>query len=69
MKEVDVRDLEMPLPMVTILNELEDLPEGVALFVHHKKIPRYLLPELKNRDFKIFISETGEENVELIIHR
>ncbi|MEO7088095.1 MAG: DUF2249 domain-containing protein [Bacteroidia bacterium] len=67
--EVDVRDLEMPLPMVTILNELESLPEGHALFVHHKKIPQYLLPELEERQFKIFITEIEEGNVKLLIHK
>ncbi len=67
--EVDVRDLEMPLPLVTILGELEDLPEGHALFVHHKKIPQYLLPELEERHFKTWAAELGEGNVKLLIHR
>jgi hypothetical protein len=38
--------------MVTILNELEALPQGHALYVHHKKMPQYLLPELEERRFK-----------------
>jgi len=67
--EVDVRELEMPLPMVTILNELEALPQGHALFVHHKKIPQYLLPELEERHFKTWVAELGEGNVKLLIHR
>lgn len=50
-KEIDVRHLEMPEPMVTILKELESLPENFALLVNHKKIPQFLLPELKTRKF------------------
>jgi len=66
--EIDVRDLEMPLPMVTVLNELEDLPDGHALFVHHKKVPQYLLPELEERKLKSWIAKIDEENVKLLIH-
>lgn len=68
-KEIDVRDLEMPLPMVTILNELEDLPADQALYVHHKKVPQYLLPELEDRKVKIWIAEIEDGNVKLLIHR
>lgn len=67
-KEIDVRDLEMPLPMVTILNELEELKENEALFVHHKKVPQYLLPELEERKVKVWIAEIEEGNVKLLIH-
>lgn len=68
-REVDVRDLEMPLPMVSILNELEDLPEDDALFVHHKKTPQYLLPELEERGYKAWIAEPAEGNVKMLIHK
>ncbi len=68
-REVDVRDLEMPLPMVIILNELGNLSEGGALFVHHKKTPQYLLPELEERGYKAWIAELGEGNVKMLIHR
>lgn len=69
LRETDVRDLEMPLPMVTILNELESLPQGHALFVHHKKVPQYLLPELAERHFKTLITEIEEGNVKLLIYK
>lgn len=68
-REIDVRDLEMPLPMVTILNELETLPGGSLLFVHHKKIPQYLLPEIMERGYKFLIKEIGEGNIKLIIYK
>jgi len=67
--EVDVRDLEMPLPMVTILNELEALTAEQVLFVHHKKIPQYLLPELEERKFKTWAAEIDDENVKLLIRK
>lgn len=51
LKEIDVRLLEMPEPMVTILKEIETLPDEHVLFVHHKKVPQFLLPELKSRGF------------------
>lgn len=66
---VDVRQLEMPGPMLSILSELESLPEGEALFVHHKKIPVYLLPELSERNFDYRIREIREGDVHLLIFR
>ena len=59
----------MPLPMVTILKELEELKENEALYVHHKKVPQYLLPELVERNFKTWIADVGENNVKLLIHK
>ena len=67
--EVDVRDLEMPLPMVTILQEIGNITDDKALFVHHKKIPQYLLPELTERGFKSSILEIEEGNVKLLIYK
>lgn len=65
---VDVRQLEMPLPMLTILENLEKLPADHALYVHHKKVPLYLLPELDERGFDYHIYEKEENNVKLLIH-
>lgn len=67
--EIDVRDLEMPMPMVTILKELEVLKENEALYVNHKKIPQYLLPELAERGFRTWIAEIDEYNVKLLIYK
>ncbi|RLD84945.1 MAG: hypothetical protein DRJ02_11250 [Bacteroidetes bacterium] len=69
MKEIDVRHLEMPLPMVTILEEIEGLKEGEALYVHHKKLPQYLLPELEERNFKWASQDIDESNIKLIIFK
>ncbi len=67
--EIDVRDLEMPLPMITILDEMEELVEGQSLLVHHKKVPQYLIPELVERQFQVWITEIEEGYVKLLIHK
>lgn len=67
--EIDVRELEMPMPMVTILEAIEGLEDGQALYVHHKKLPQYLLPELQKRDFGFREKEIGDNDIKLIIFR
>lgn len=57
MVTTDVRHLPMPQPMLHILEQLEQLPDDKALFVHHKKIPMFLLPELKQNGYKYAIKE------------
>ncbi len=69
MIEIDVRELEMPMPMVTILEAIEGLEDGQALYVHHKKLPQYLLPELQKRDFGFREKEVDADNIKLIIFR
>jgi uncharacterized protein (DUF2249 family) len=64
--EVDVRDMEMPRPMITILAALEHLQKGEALYVRHKRIPVYLLPELKERNFNYVFRQMASEVVILI---
>lgn len=66
---VDVRHLEMPQPMITILDALEKLPDTRALFVHHKRIPVFLLPELEERKFAYRINEISDGNVQMLIFR
>ncbi|MBK8686058.1 MAG: hypothetical protein IPN26_14380 [Bacteroidetes bacterium] len=39
LETVDVRNLEMPLPMHMILEALNNLPKDKALFVYHKTYP------------------------------
>ena len=68
-KVVDVREMEMPLPMVTILEELSILPEESALYVHHKKVPQHLLPELEERMYKVWVAVIDEGSVKLLIHK
>jgi uncharacterized protein (DUF2249 family) len=69
LEEVDVRHLEMPAPMMTILDALDKLQPGKALFVHHKRVPIYLLSELKERGFAYRIHDESEGQVKLLIYR
>ncbi len=69
LRTVDVRELEMPLPMMTILEELESLPTDTALFVYHKRIPLFLLPELKEKAFDYRIKEISDSQVHLLIFK
>lgn len=68
-KTIDVRALEMPLPMLTILDALESLPAETALFVYHKRIPVFLLPELAERKFDYRINEISDGEVNLLIFK
>ncbi|MCD6062433.1 MAG: hypothetical protein K0R82_344 [Flavipsychrobacter sp.] len=68
LKYIDVRQLPMPQPMVTILRTLESLERQTALFVYHKKLPLFLLPELKDRKYEHVVRYT-DEGVELIIYK
>ena len=66
---VDVREMEMPMPMMTILESLENLPEEKALFVYHKRIPVFLLPELADRGFDYRIKEISAGEVQMLIFK
>lgn len=67
--EIDVRSLEMPKPMLNILEALDNLPEGKALFVYHKRIPVFLLPELDQKGFEYRVKEISDGEVHMLIFR
>ena len=64
-----MRDLEMPLPMMTILETLPKLQENEALFVHHRRVPQYLLPQLFERGFAWSVNEAAPNEVKLLIYK
>jgi hypothetical protein len=68
-KEITVTHLEMPQPMVTILSELETLPEDHLLFVHHKKVPQFLFPQLSEKGYLWRILEEASGEVKLLIFK
>jgi uncharacterized protein (DUF2249 family) len=68
-QETDVRHLEMPQPMLKILDALDHLPVGTALHVYHKRIPVFLLPELTERGFEYRIKEISDGEVQLLIFK
>lgn len=65
----DVRGLEMDEPIIRILAVLDSLPDGKALFVYHKKLPVFLLPELAERKFDYRVNEIAPGEVHLLIFR
>jgi uncharacterized protein (DUF2249 family) len=67
--EIDVRALEMPGPMMAILEALDKLPDDSALYVQHKRIPVFLLPELKERGCDYRINEVADGEVYLLIFK
>ena len=67
MEHVDVRHLEMPEPMTTILAKLETLQDGYCLLVDHKKVPQFLLPELENRNYSVLYNRKTEHHIQLLI--
>lgn len=64
---VDVSEMEMPMPMVTILEALSSLPENHILSVTHKRIPIFLFNELKERKAEYLVYKAGETDVRLLI--
>jgi uncharacterized protein (DUF2249 family) len=68
-KSIDVRHLPMPQPMITILETLDTLPTDTALYIYHKRIPVFLLPELEQRGFEHRIKEISDGEVHLLIFR
>jgi uncharacterized protein (DUF2249 family) len=68
MESLDVRRMEMPAPMISILEKLEELDKGKALFVYHKRVPQFLLPELDSRNFSYLFKVIGENEVNLLIY-
>jgi uncharacterized protein (DUF2249 family) len=69
LETVDVREMEMPLPMHTILETLNSLPVDKALYVYHKRIPVFLLPELEEMQFSYRIKEVSDGGVHLLIYK
>ncbi len=69
LETADVRELGMPLPMHRILEALKTLPNDKALFVYHKRIPVFLLPELEEQQFSYRIKEINVSEVHLLIYK
>ncbi len=65
---IDVRVHPMPLPMQIILLRLEKLLETHALFVFHKRIPVYLLPELADRNLNYLVRHINDSELHLLIY-
>lgn len=69
LETTDVRELEMPGPMLTILSLLETLEPSKALYVVHKRIPVFLIPELKEKGWDLRAKTIDENRVDLLIFK
>ena len=66
---IDVRHLPMPQPMHVILEALDRLPVETALYIYHKRLPVFLLPELAERGFDYRVKEIADSEVHLLIFK
>lgn len=64
---IDVRNMVMPMPMITILQAVDELKPKEVLFVRHHKFPVFLLPELEDRKVKCFAYRINEAELNLIL--
>lgn len=67
LEEIDVRRLEAPLPMMTILGKLDESGEKRTLYVRHRRIPYFLIPELEERKVRVKICVYGTDDVRLLV--
>lgn len=65
--QIDVRHLEMPMPMITIVNELKKLKPSNALLVIHHKVPQILLNDLSDENLKIYLTQPESNLVKLFL--
>ncbi|HSW29643.1 MAG TPA: DUF2249 domain-containing protein [Longimicrobiales bacterium] len=64
---LDVRELEPPEPMQRTLEALATMPRGHTMVQVNSRVPRFLLPELKQRGFQYTIHEEQPDVVRLFI--
>jgi uncharacterized protein (DUF2249 family) len=69
LRTIDVRSLEMPQPMIMILENLQEMQDEEALFVYHKKLPVFLLPHLQERGYEHSTQPTEDGKMNLIIYK
>ena len=65
---IDVRELQMPQPMLLILENMETLPADHLLFVYHKKVPVFLLPELQKKGMTFLLNHKSADQVDMLIY-
>lgn len=66
---LDVRHLEMPQPMITILKAINDNPEQNVFRILHIKVPHFLLPELNLIDIEYEICKSKDGLFRVLLTR
>jgi hypothetical protein len=59
----------MPQPMLRIIANLEELAVDELLYVHHKKLPVFLIPELTKRGLTFLFHHKSDQELELLIYK
>lgn len=67
--EVRVEKMEPPLPMMMVLEACDKLQSDRAVYVYHKRIPVFLLPELQDRGLDYRINEITDGDVRILIFK
>ena len=68
-KYIDVRYLEMPAPMLLILEHIDSMSEDQLLYIYHKKVPLFLLTELEESGFAYHFNFHSNTGVDMLIYR
>ena len=66
---IDVRHLQMPQPMLLILENMDTLPADGLLYIYHKKVPVFLLPELNKRGIVFLLNHKSAFEVDMLIYK
>lgn len=66
---MDVRNLEMPMPMLNILSALEDINDETLLYVVHDKVPVYLIEKLNEENYMYKFRKVSPNEVVLLIYK
>ncbi len=67
--QINVREMEMPLPMTTIIETLQNLPSNIVLHVLHKRYPAFLIPEIQSMGYSFSIKQISEVETELLFYK
>jgi TusA-related sulfurtransferase len=66
---LDVREMEAPMPMITILEQVELMQPDHLLKVQHSRVPFLLLPELDKKGFDYKYQKVSEDEIMIIIFK
>ncbi len=66
---LDCRDLEPPEPMVKVLEAVQVMTVDEAVLMIHRKLPRLILPKLKELGLSFEIAEEQAGSIKLYIWR
>lgn len=66
---IDCRELEPPEPMVKALEAVQLMKGDEALLMVHRKVPRLLLPRLRELGLNFEVKEDHPDTVKLYIWR